>query len=206
METGQVIDQPMESIQPIDASTSGEEVQDSVQNANSELTLDMVNWKPFYSLSRASLGQIMVSFKNILKVAPKNTYETALYSRLKPAVEGLLECYNDILKFNSPVERDVKYYNLIVNLPHGVSENEQHHGSIQMRNAKIGKLIEAAKQRIQFIETRETPVMYTTNQNYLQEFNKMKNQLNDLKDTLDDFEEEFVEAVDQAHKAQQHVH
>ena len=41
------------------------------------LCLDNVDWKPYYVLSRASLGQIMVSFDKIRHVVPKNNYEEA---------------------------------------------------------------------------------------------------------------------------------
>lgn len=170
---------------------------------SSPLTMDMIDWKPNYVLSKSSLGQIMRSLQNIMNVIPKNVYETTLYSKLKPAVEILINCYTDILKYNNEFEKNVKYYNLIVGLPTNVQINAQEDGYIRMSNAKIGKLISASKQRINFIETRETPQMYVENQNYLQEFNKMKEQLNTLSQKLCDFEDEFIEAIDQAHKAQQ---
>lgn len=167
------------------------------------LTLDAIDWKPFYVLSKSSIGQIMISFKNILKVTPKNIYETKLYGRLKPAVEGLIGHYNDILQYENDIEKDVKFYNLIVNLPIGVTINDQEDGNITMKFAKIGKLIKAARQRINFIETRTVPQMYVSNEDYLRQFNKMKEELQDLQETFDDFENEFLEAIDEAHKAQQ---
>lgn len=170
------------------------------------LSLDEVDWKPFYILSKCSIAQIMCSFRNILKVVPKNVYEGTLYARLKPAVEGLIECYNDILHYNNSIERDVKFYNLIVKLPFNVSINDQEDGHIRMKNAKIGKLVKACRQRIEFIQHRVIPQMYVNNFHYLHEFNKMKEELKGLLSTLRDFEVEFLEAIDEAHKAQQAVY
>jgi len=158
-------------------------------------TLDMITIESYYCLSRASLGQIIKTLLNILNNIPKNTYEKNLYSRLKPAIEYLVGYYTDILKYSNNIEKDVKYYNLIVNLPKSISVNEIEHGNIKLKYAPIGKLIVAAKQRLEFIETREIPKLYIDNELYLKEFIKMKKQLVNFTYALKDFEYEFVDAV-----------
>lgn len=179
---------------------------EAVLNVSYDLNLDQVNWKPNYNLSKASIAQIIVSFKNILKVNPKNHYETALYSKLKPEVEKLLSTYNEILKCKNVKEQSVKYYNLIVPLPNNVAIYPEEHGSVMMKNARIGSLIKAAKQRIEFIENRETPAIYITDPELIQEFNNMKLRMKELSQVLTCFEKSFVLAIDSAHKAQQSVH
>lgn len=167
------------------------------------LDLDQVNWNSNYILSKASLGQIMVSFRNILKVNPKNLYETTLYGNLKPAIKSLLDVYCNILNCKNLKEYNVKYYNLIGNMPSSVSELHDEHGCIRMKNAKISALIKASKQRTDFIIQRETPLMYLDDSEYLIEFTNMKMQLaNIFVKQLLEFETDFIFAIDEAHKAQ----
>jgi len=171
-----------------------------------DLNLDQVNWKPNYILSKASIAQIVVSLKNILRVNPKNKYETTLYDRLKPAVNNVLCTYNEILKCNSLKEQNVKYYNLIVPLPHNVAVYPEEHGSVQMKNARIGALIKAAKQRIEFMNDRETPAIYIADEELVREFTNMKLRMKELSLVLTEFETNFLLAIDAAHKAQQSIH
>lgn len=179
----------------------------SVEETQSyDLSLDQVNWNPSYILSKASIPQIIISFKNILKVNPKNEYETTLYQRLKPAVEILINAYDEILRCKNLKENQVKYYNLIINMPSSVTIFHKEHGRIRMSNAKIGALIEACKQRIKFILERDIPSLYLTDHEILQEFNKMKSQMENFEYNLLDFEAEFILAIDEAHKTQQSFH
>jgi len=183
----------MESIQSIESS----EITQSF-----DLSLNQVLWKPHFTLSSASISQIITSFNNILKVNPKNQYEITLYQHLKPAIEKLVNEYNDILKCNNLKEQQVKYYNLIVSMPFGVSVYDEEHGRILMRNAKIGALVKAAKQRLIFIQERYTPVIYINDMETLQEFDNMKLQIGNFNIVLNQFEKDFVFAINEAHKMQ----
>ena len=173
------------------------------EQTNGTLSLDCVDWKRHYILSKASLSQIMISFWNVSGIEAKdgNYYEKVLYEKLKPAVEKLIECYHDILCYENVIQKNIKFHNLIVNLPKNVTINQHEDGKIKMGDAKIGKLIAAAKQRINFIQIRDVPIMYANNESYLQEFNKMKEELNLLMETLCDFEKAFAEAVKLARNA-----
>jgi hypothetical protein len=167
------------------------------------LSLNMVDWKANYVLSKASIGQIMVCFSNILKVIPKNVYEIKLYEKLKPAIEKLLSEFNKMLMYKEVKDRDVKFYNLIVNMPNNVSINDVEAGSIVLKSAKIGALIKAMKQRINFIKDREFPQRYLEDQELLQEFHNLRMVINNYLNAVNDFESEFISAIDGAHKAQQ---
>lgn len=175
-----------------------------IENQQSyNLTLDLVEWKPYYSLSKSSVGQIMYSFQRILNVIPKNIYEETLYEILKPLIENLVNEYCKILLCSSIVENNVKYYNLIGKMPTNVSICESEHGMIKLKKPKIGKMISALKQRISFILKREIPTLYLQNDEYLKEFNNMRIEIKNFEEIVNNFEQEFIEAIDAAHKAQQ---
>jgi hypothetical protein len=173
---------------------------------NYNLELDEVDWKPNYVLSKSSIGHIIFTFKKILNVKPKNIYETTLYDLLKPLLKQLLLEYNRVLLCSNIVERDVKYFNLIGNMPSYISINNEEHGNIKLKKPKIGMMINALKQRIIYILNREIPFLYQQNENYLIEFKKMRFQLNNFEDFVNSFENEFIDAIDQAHKVQQYYY
>lgn len=170
---------------------------------NLQLTLDRVRWNRNYTLSRASIGQIMKSFNNILSVHPKNIYEETLYKHLKPEVQKLVDSYNQLLLCKDAYNFNVRYYNLIVNMPKDVSIYNQEHGQIRLGNPKIGALIKASKQRIDFITDREVPSICKQDQNIHIEFVKLQQDMIKFKETLINFEKQFVQAIDKAHKSQQ---
>lgn len=173
------------------------------EGGNNILSLGSVDWKPNYVLSRASIGQIMVCFSKILYVVPKNIYEDKLYEKLKPLTEHLLNDFKNLLTYTGDKDRDVKFYNLLINMPINVSVNDREDGLIKLKYAKIGSLIKAAKQRIKFIIERDAPERYLGDQELLQEFNNLKSRIKNFLDTMNDYEAEFINAIDSAHKAQQ---
>lgn len=168
--------------------------------------LKLVNWNGNYSLSKASIGQIMVCFNRILSVQPKKLYEQILYENIKPEIIGLLNRYCDILVCDTQDEFDVKYHNLIKNLPRNVEIYPEMHKKVQLWKPRIGALIFALKQRVEFICKRDTPMIYLKNQQFMKQFTKMRFQLTDFLEYLRDFEQSFMIAIDQAHKGQQKLH
>lgn len=167
------------------------------------LSVFEVYWARYFNLSEASIGQIIYCFYNIISIVPKKVYDEVLYEYLKPAIWTLLKEYSKILNCNSQTEKDVKYFNLIRTMPNGTSVYPEEHGKIKLGKPKIGALIKAMKQRITFILERETPQIYLNNQEMLSEFLNMKIQLQEFYTTVRNFEQEFVLAIDEAHKAQQ---
>jgi hypothetical protein len=167
---------------------------------NYDLNLDQVHWSSKCSLSRASIGQIMVSFKNILRAQPRNLYQTILYTRLKPAVEALVNAYCEIIRCVNSKEQQIKYFNLIVGLPHNTIIFPGEHNFIFLRNPNIGALIKAIKQRITFILERDIPIIYRNDSTLNDEFLNLRRQIQNFKLDVLTFEEEFIIAVDEAYK------
>ena len=173
------------------------------QQSNNELDLLMVDWKPYYILSKASIGQIMMCFTKILNVVPKNTYELKLYEYLKPSTTTLISEFKKLLIYDNDIERDILFYNLIINLPKTVSVNDEEDGLIKLRSAKIGYLIKAIKQRIKFIQERDIPQRYVNNLEQLEKFNSLRSNINNFNSMVCIYESEFIVAIDQAHRSQQ---
>jgi len=159
------------------------------------LFLGMVEYKPHYVLAKASIGQIMISFQNILNVKPKNEYEENLYSIIIPEIKKLIEQYEQILQVKTYSEMVVVYYNLLVKLPEKTIVYNEEHGRTKMKNPKIGSLIKASKQRLHFIITRETPNIYKDNSELSTEFEKLRRQCRLLYDNIVKFEKIFAGSV-----------
>lgn len=171
-----------------------------------KLSIAQVPWHYNYALSNASIGQILCCFGNILNLQPKKVYEEKLYEYLKPNIQSLLADFDNILYCQDQDEIDVKYYNLLSYLPNSVHIFPEEHGQLKLGKPRIGALIKALKQRIEFVLDRETPKMYLSNQNMLNGFLKMKIQLKKFLNDVRQFEQEFIWTVNEAHKAQQKYH
>lgn len=156
------------------------------------LSLDQVDWKPSYNLAQASIGQIMVCFSKILDLTPKTTYEAKFYSHLKPSVRGLIDRFECMLLCSSEEEKQVKVYNLLITLPSGVTIYEEEHGNMKLARPKIGALIKAAKQRLEFIQKRPLPYIYVEEMALFREYIKMKDELIHFNEDLHNFETDFV--------------
>ena len=163
------------------------------QNQDLQMHLGMVDFKLHYVLSKASIGQIMVCFQNVLKIKPKNQYEEKLYAIIIPEITKLVDQYNEMLFVESYSEMIVRYYNLLINLPIGTSINDEEHGKIKMKNPKIGFLIQAAKQRLRFLLDREIPEIYKINNSLLDEFNILRDDVTVFYNNMVRFEKIFSE-------------
>jgi hypothetical protein len=167
---------------------------------NQQLDKSQIPWKGYFTLDKASLGQIMKTFEQI-KIVPKNKYETILSAELKIIIEDLIKSFDETLIYNNDVEKQVFQYNLLGQLPHGLSIDTEEHGKIKLKTANIGNLVKATCQRINFILTRETPLMYKDKEDYMNAFNKMKDNMNTFLQKVKTFETNFVKAVDKSHKS-----
>ena len=170
---------------------------------NFDLSLDMVQFEYNCPVSQASIGQIIKSLNSVVNLKAKNIYEITLYSKFNSFIPQFIEEYNKLLKCTNQFEYLVKYYILIVQLPYGVEIPINNHNYINLGKPRIGELIKAARQRISFIIEREIPMVYQILELYRQEYLKMIEQLKDFLIKLNEFEKDFVNAIDLAHKAQQ---
>jgi len=168
-------------------------------------TLDKVQYNRKYELHRASIGQIMVSFKLIATnpFHPKNTYQQVFGDLTSAAATKLVEAYEKILVCENDKEKNVKFFNLIVNLPKNITIDEEHHANMHLGSSSIGSLLDALKQRIDFIVKREVPDKCKADDDLQKYFIQMQREIDEFYDDVDDFEAEFVTIVDKAHKAQE---
>lgn len=160
----------------------------------------IVDWKPYYTLDKASLGQIMKTFEKI-NIIPKNNYEIVLSDELNILIQQLINNFDKLLVFNNLIEYTVYYYNLLGPLPNGTSIDENNHKYIKLKTANIGNLVKALYQRVNYILQRDIPLMYKYREEYLTVFNNMKSNLSKFLDSVKEFEVGFVDAIDNAHKS-----
>lgn len=154
-----------------------------------------VDWKPYYRLSQASIGQIIRTFINIY-----DKLENSKNVKLRDLLYNLILKYTDILYINDYVEQNVIYYNLIVNLPKGMNIQKNKYGYIKLGNAKINLLIECIKQRINFIINRKVPIPKNLDSNiniddYINQFNKLKTSMINYLQVVNEFETEYYKLL-----------
>lgn len=170
------------------------------------LSLDMVQYNYHYKLSKASIGQIMVSFSNIKNLKPTNIYQQILYQHFYNIIPQFVECYTKLFDCDNIIEKNIKFYHLIVNLPYKTeiniinSNDKNNHSNIILGKPKIGELIKASKQRIDYIIDKPIPEIYKYHNEYVLEYDKFIDQIKNFKDDLLNFEQEFVDAIDDAYQ------
>lgn len=160
-----------------------------------------IDWKPYYNLSKASLGQIVQTLSKI-KFSRRNVYEKALAEELEIIIPNFISSFDAMLDCVTKEEIDVYKVNLLGNLPKSVMINPEDHAGILLHRAPIGQIISALKQRVEFILERDTPVMYDENKTYLEAFEEMKNKLKNFNEEILQFESKFCEAIKKAHDEQ----
>ncbi len=77
---------------------------------------------------------------------------------------------------------------------------------IRLKFANIGKLISALKQRVDFIITRDVPIVYIPYDNYVEAFKLFQETMKQFKEDITNFEDKFMEANNECHKYQQQVY
>ena len=162
-----------------------------------------IDFKPYYILSRASFGQIMESFNRISINKPtKSIYQHVIIQWFGKEIPLLIENFESILSHKCSIDYTIKWYSLAVNLPFKLHIMKYKHGKIYLKNAKIGVLVEALKQRLNYILIRETPYRYINDPHQIDHYIDMKKDLQKFKKTIDLFEKNFVEIIDKAFKEQ----
>ncbi len=166
-----------------------------------ELDVGMVELKKWHKLDRASLGQIMRRMMDVQIKNPKNSYEIVLDEFFRSKTSELVNAYNKILECWSFEEYEVKLYNLIGKLPPGLKIEIPIRKTNLLSRASMGDMVVAIKQRINFILTRDLPVMYTFRPEYKDAFLKMQTELSEFLEKVEIYEEEFQDVIDKAHNS-----
>lgn len=165
-----------------------------------DISLDMIRIEKYYRVSKSSLPQLLVRLKMVNIDNPKNSYEFMFNKLYRQRVQIVINEYNKVLKYRTSVEYYIKVYNLFGRLPKNIIIETFMKGSDKLFQSRVGDLITAIKQRIEFIIDRNVPQVYylwdyNEELNYVEEFNKMQNELTKFWYTIDKFEKDFKEII-----------
>ena len=166
------------------------------------LSIDL-NIFPFqgkYRLSTASLAQIVIGLEKTSERLdePKNPYQQILYPWFKVLVPQLTASFKNLLKYGSEKERMTRFYNLGGKMPKGTEVRMKYHHNVNLGNGNFGPFIEASIQRVEYVLTRKTPLRYADDQEFLDAFNKLKEDLKPFLEELKAAQKSYSEIVDKA--------
>lgn len=162
-----------------------------------------IDYKPYYNLSKGSLGQIITAISLIkIKKNEKNEYEKILDRWFNTAIPLFINKFIELFNnYQTTTEYEVKWYNLAGNLPKSVVINSEKHNK-KLSKANIGNLHEALIQRIDFIIERDMPEPYKGNNELESYFNNLREQIKLFRNEANMFNESFVKIIDLACKTQ----
>jgi hypothetical protein len=171
------------------------------EEKNYSLSLDQAELKDNYNLFQASLGQVMKQLKVMTVKQPLSEFDKVMFKFFTERKAVFVESFEKILNCESDEEYKVKSFNLIGNLPRGVMVPQKIKGHVKLCKARLGDLIATVYQRIQFIVTREVPSFYDNFPEMKNYFLKMQDEIKEFGCEVKSFEDDFIAAVDNAHKA-----
>jgi len=154
-----------------------------------------IDYKPTYMLSQASAGQIMLALSKLgINKKYKNPYELYLSEWFSNNVPSLVNEFEKMLSYSNGIEFSIKYKNLLLNLPPNTFINGKYH-NVELKYANVKNLLSALNNRINKILEKNVPTYYTTNKELLNNYEKMRDDLETLKYVLYDFKNDFDNAV-----------
>jgi len=158
-----------------------------------------LDYHNYYYLCYAGIGQIIKAISEVKITKTKNIFEKNLSKFFKHAIPILIEEFAKCSICKNENDYQVKKYNLMNSkLPRNISiKTEDHH--VKLKHAKLGKLIDAAKQRLEFIIERPIPDYYNENVECKKCFVLMKDDLKKFLQELEMFENEFIEVINKSH-------
>ena len=169
-----------------------------------------VHWKQTQKVCNSSLYQLIltlneinINFKNSL-ATKMNIYKYTFVVNTIPLIDKLITNFYELLnKYESDIENIVFSYNLLADLPYGITIIEDNDDYKKLKYTNIGCLIRAIKQRSTFIIERDMPICYKTSSEYEQALEKLKKLMCEFLNNILEFELNFKNVIDKAHKAQQ---
>lgn len=168
-----------------------------------DYNISNVFWEPYYVLSKASIGQIIYT---LLYVQDPTSY---MHRKINPIVlqkiREITDFYQSKLVKTTLVDKNVTFYNLIVDLPRSINVDDEIHGKVRLSHARVGQLVYALKTRIDFILNRPVPQINfkdcdTDGSNedynvYKQSFNNMQKDMAELMKLVLDFEQFYFNFI-----------
>jgi hypothetical protein len=152
-------------------------------------TINNIMWEPYFFLAKASIGQLFVT---LIKIQDELEEPNPVLTIL----QQLTAKYLEILKAETFPAKNVKFFNLIVNLPKGVSI-ELYKQKHRLGTVPIINVIESIKNRIIFIINRELPIPKSldpkiTMEEYEVEYNNLKTAMKSLLAEVINFETDYI--------------
>lgn len=175
-----------------------EEDKEEVKEESFNLSIQDVSTYYHIKIVKASIGQIILCMKYLGIKEPKNVYQKKFNNIfLKQRAQDFVVTYEELLKCEDKVEKEVKSFNLTGPLPQGlcVPQEISKHGSKFVNKAKIGDLIQALYQRTIFIAERGIPKFYEDRPEHKKYFLKMQAQMTEFIIEIENLEEDFRKAV-----------
>lgn len=176
--------------------------------------IDRITEKPF-TLSRASIGQIMITINKICISKPnKVPYEVILNNFFNKEIPKLVFEYEKCLRGINDIDTDIRLFNLVkAYLPKHIKIIPERNGynrkkeelDMPLETANLGSLIGALKQRISHIVNADAPPIYELDEEK-NSFEYMKQDLSLFFEELGNFERKFVITVDRATRKQKEQH
>lgn len=190
------------------------------QQHNYDLSVTNIPIEHGYVITKASIGQLMSRLFFLVQIGYQDTqlsansnseYHNLIYKRciskfFSTRLNQFVQKYEDILKCENSWENAVKDYNIgSVGLPKGMIIPQKINGTNKLSRSKIGDIIQAVKQRADFIINREVPTIYDSHEDhqyYRMYFVKMQDEIKQFWPEIESFESDWIRCIDKAKKAQ----
>ena len=163
---------------------------------NKIYSFDDIKLRESYIIIKSSLGELIkqVSLIQIIEKDNNNNYTKLLSEFFKTENKILIDSYKNIIS-------KTNCYDLVSPLPRGVVIKQNVKSYITLNKAKLGDIIKAVYQRIDFISSRETPIFYLRTAELTQKYKNMQAEIINFKKSVQDYERKFVEICTKAHSA-----
>ena len=153
-----------------------------------------VDIKSYYILSKASLGQIIYKINSLQYYEPKtnNEYQKKICNWFKEEIPKFINHFEKILESRDGRDYEIRHYNIFI-LKKGVEINSRNH-RVQLRYSRMGKLIEALKQRCDHLSLKEMPYCYIESKDKLY-FRTLQRDIMNFLGIIEEFEKKFSDYV-----------
>ena len=166
-----------------------------INNANINIIKD-IKYEKYYKLCSAGIGQIIraIHEKQIHNIDNEHKKKLSLFfeENNQALIDSFIKIY---LNTENEYDKQIRKYNLMNGkLPRKIKINEEKH-NIKIGRAKMGQLIKALKQRINFIIEREIPEYYKNkeeNINYMLGFKKLQQDMKEFLNEILIFESNYI--------------
>ncbi|AYV78343.1 MAG: hypothetical protein Edafosvirus10_18 [Edafosvirus sp.] len=162
------------------------------------IDFNSINFRAYYKLSNASLWQIVMALQKILDNQNESSdfYQKMYKKWFNEHIPIIITEFKKLLNYtNGTDEKNVRLINLggDVDGKIPVSVFMNYHHKIQLGNSgKFGVFIDAIMQRIDFILTRDQPILYQTNELFSKYFETLRDELKEFQKVIEGKQIEWI--------------